>query len=616
MVALSVARPFGVGSRLRRRLVLQVVLVTGTACALMVWASLELVRDTLDDRSAAELETRARLASSALAALRQDAATTLESTATFLRRGDPEGLARLLGGGAAARNEAIRLTSRAGSHWLEIVDDEGTLISSSLWPERAGLRHRELLDLPTGAARVREAALASGNAPAFVARRELRAGSRVVHLVGGTLLDATSLSRVVGEGTWLRIQVGDREPWVVGVPPIDPHAAWQRVGGVSTGSAELATPDRGRWLLAQRPLTGGPEGSAVEAALVTAVSLSASDGQLEHVKQTLAGLAGLAVLLAGCAGLWIARRVTAPVAELVRSVDAIAAGTEDYTFTRATRDEFEELTASFSRLHRALELQHERSRAAERVAAWRDVARRVAHEVKNPLAPIRLTVENLIRARSRPGPVFDEMFDDGAATILEEVDRLKRLVGEFSEFARLPLPQTRPTDLTRLIDEVAGLYGAEPGLTIEVRHAPGLPLLPLDADQVSRALQNIVANGIEAMRTLPADHQRSLTIRTAVVDTLVCIEVCDRGAGLTTEALDKLFEPYFTTKTGGTGLGLSITYRIVTEHGGVIAAENRRSGGVRITIRFPLPGGGSVASPSVPRVQPLSGLGAHMLPDS
>ena len=135
----------------------------------------------------------------------------------------------------------------------------------------------------------------------------------------------------------------------------------------------------------------------------------------------------------------------------------------------------QELVNSFSHLHRALDDQRRRAMATERVAAWREVARHVAHEVKNPLAPIRLTVENLLRVRSQAPEKFDSMFEEGMQTILEEVQQLSRMVAEFAEFARLPLPAHRPEDLESLIDRVVELYASEPGVEIRKRIEPGCP---------------------------------------------------------------------------------------------------------------------------------------------
>jgi nitrogen fixation/metabolism regulation signal transduction histidine kinase len=268
----------------------------------------------------------------------------------------------------------------------------------------------------------------------------------------------------------------------------------------------------------------------------------------------------------------------------------MAAGEADYTFPLSREHELQELIASVSRLHRTLELQRRRSVAAERVAAWSDVARLVAHEVKNPLAPIRLTAENLLRARRNAPERFDEMFQEGMKTIMEEVEQLRRLVAEFSEFARLPQPERRPTNLERLLDGVAELYAADPGVRIERRYTGDIPEIELDPDQISMALKNVMGNAVEISReaAVIGEGPMEISVGTALEESMARIEICDRGPGFDEEAERRLFEPYFTTKRGGTGLGMALTSRIIAEHGGLIAVENRSGGGAKVSIFLPL----------------------------
>jgi nitrogen fixation/metabolism regulation signal transduction histidine kinase len=331
-------------------------------------------------------------------------------------------------------------------------------------------------------------------------------------------------------------------------------------------------------------------------AIAVAVNRGRLDRLFGRMRNAFFLLGGGVSLTAAFAGLWIARRISRPVNELVRAFDDMAAGEADYTFPVARQHELQELIASVSRLHRALEAQRRRSIAAERVATWRDVARVVAHEVKNPLVPIRLTAENLLRARREAPARFDAMFHEGMKTIMEEVEQLRIMVEEFSSFARMPQPDRRPEDLERLLDSVVDLYESEPAVRIERRRAGDLPEIALDADQISRALKNVFGNAIEAMKQERSGRAEGmlLEVSTALEGEMVRVEVADNGPGFTGEAERRLFEPYYTTKSGGTGLGMALTYRIVVEHGGTIAAENRSGGGARVSIRLPVKSGHGV----------------------
>jgi nitrogen fixation/metabolism regulation signal transduction histidine kinase len=206
----------------------------------------------------------------------------------------------------------------------------------------------------------------------------------------------------------------------------------------------------------------------------------------------------------------------------------------------------------------------------------------VAHEVKNPLAPIRLTVENLVKARRQAPEMFDEMFTDGSRAILEEVTQLERLVTEYSRFARLPAPKPVPIDLDDLLDSVLVLYAGEPGLSVDRRRGRDLPPVAADPDLLARAFKNLVANAVEAM----GSDGGGLVVETAVEDGMVVTRIADSGPGFDADVEPHLFEPYFTTKAGGTGLGMALAYRIVTEHGGEISASNRATGGAEVVVRL------------------------------
>lgn len=299
------------------------------------------------------------------------------------------------------------------------------------------------------------------------------------------------------------------------------------------------------------------------------------------------------VPLCALLGWWSGGRTEAPVKRLIDAVDAIAAGDADYTFPQASSDEFEELAEAFSRLHRSLEEQKAKTRVTERIAAWRDVARRVAHDVKNPLAPIRLTVQNLTRARSKAPDRFPQMFEEGSRTILEEVERLSRLVGEFSEFARMPEARPQPMDLVESVRETVALYAGDPSVQLAFNSEMNRFPIRADRDQMSRAFGNLVKNALESGGE--QDGVRKVEVSIGAVEGGAEVRIEDRGSGFTSDTLDRVFEPYISTKAGGTGLGLAITMRIVSEHGGRIQARNRPDGGASLNVFLPRDPHGAIA---------------------
>jgi two-component system, NtrC family, nitrogen regulation sensor histidine kinase NtrY len=222
---------------------------------------------------------------------------------------------------------------------------------------------------------------------------------------------------------------------------------------------------------------------------------------------------------------------------------------------------------------------------AQKVAAWREVARRLAHEIKNPLTPIQLCAERLRRHFAGAAPAAKALVDECTTTIVGEVESLKGLVDEFSQFARMPAPRTVPTDLAQLITETLALYnGIFTEIRIERRFAPEVPLVRLDAEQVRRVLINLVDNAIEAM-----ERRGEIVVETQLdrANRVARVVVADDGPGIPIGEREKLFLPYYSTKRRGSGLGLAIVRRIIAEHGGSVEVTDNTPHGTRFTIELP-----------------------------
>ncbi len=225
---------------------------------------------------------------------------------------------------------------------------------------------------------------------------------------------------------------------------------------------------------------------------------------------------------------------------------------------------------------------------AQKVAAWSEVARRVAHEIRNPLTPITLSAERIVRQANRtPLPEsVDRVLRECAGTILDEIASVKRLVDEFSQFSRLPAAQLKLCDLNEVISAGVGVFdGRLEGIDLTVDLAPGLPAVMADPEQLKRVIVNLIDNAAEAMQDAPV---KELVVQTqpGLADT-VEIVVADSGCGVTADEKEKLFVPYFSTKVRGTGLGLAIVSHILTEHGASVRVEDNKPSGARFTIEMP-----------------------------
>jgi nitrogen fixation/metabolism regulation signal transduction histidine kinase len=304
-----------------------------------------------------------------------------------------------------------------------------------------------------------------------------------------------------------------------------------------------------------------------DGSLAARVELSISDAELRRTLELISllagGLAAGGVVLALLLGAMVARRWSVPLAELSDGARAVARGDLSVSVPVRRRDEIGQLGAAFNAMIHDLTTAREALLRAERVAAWREIAQRIAHEIKNPLTPIQMAIETLQRAHEKGSEQFDALFAESAKTILDEVARLKNIVGEFSAFARMPAPRLAPVALDELVESTLALYASLP---IE-RSLAAPPRIAADRDQLTQVLINLVENARDAA----PDGKIRVTTRTA--GNRVELEVADSGPGFTDEARARLFTPYFTTKPKGTGLGLAIVHRIVTDHAGEIRIE-------------------------------------------
>ncbi|HEX7664426.1 MAG TPA: ATP-binding protein, partial [Polyangiaceae bacterium] len=295
---------------------------------------------------------------------------------------------------------------------------------------------------------------------------------------------------------------------------------------------------------------------------------------------TLASIVG-ALLIA----LVLSRRLGRPIAELAIEARKVATGEARAVRVRGS-NEVADLVGAFDKMIEDLEGTRRRLAAVSRVAAWREVARRVAHEVKNPLAPIRAAVETLRRLRARNDPAFDEYFDEATRTVLDEVHRIANIVTEFTRFARLPPPKPEATDLDALVGQVVALQKANAkGASLTIVRKNKLKNVMCDREQIVQVMTNLVQNALEATASLETRAKVEVVL-SAEADK-VEIAVQDNGPGVATDMAARLFEPYATNKQNGTGLGLAIAQRIAMEHGGELAYLKSPLGGAAFRLTLP-----------------------------
>lgn len=440
--------------------------------------------------------------------------------------------------------------------------------------------------------------LVAGNpppwAPALVAVQNLALGGGRGSLVayGGYRLDTHRLESIASTGRAKLVLESD------GLRPRSFPSNADTSGVDGTGTAILLSPLPGGQ--ARPPGSSAGAATASERPTPAKISIRIDARRLLRARETFtsvaAGLAALWLVFAPLAGALFSRPITGPIVELSVAAQRIGAGDLDVKITPRSGDEVGQLVLVFNRMTAELAESKVRLQRAERVAAWREIARRVAHEIKNPLFPIQMSVETLRKSFRTQHPKLEEIVEESTRTVLEEVRALNRIVTEFSDFARLPQPKLEPVSATELLAHVASLFGEahsarEQAVRIVLGPPPpgdlGLPAVAGDREQLSRALINLVKNAVEAMPgeggvvTLHAEREPR-GARDGVR-----LSVADNGSGIPPDVEEKIFTPYFTTKAQGTGLGLAIVERIVQEHQGTIDVDSTPGQGTTFRIWLP-----------------------------
>jgi len=222
---------------------------------------------------------------------------------------------------------------------------------------------------------------------------------------------------------------------------------------------------------------------------------------------------------------------------------------------------------------------------AQRTLAWQEVARRMAHEIKNPLTPIKLSAERMLRKWQNKSEDFDVVLEKSSKTIIREVDSLRAMVDEFSRFGKLPEIKREPTDLGIILAEVKNLYKGYKKVDVDLDLPENMPLAEFDGEQFKRVFINLFDNAIEAMQR---SGNLTVHVRSSEASGKMSIQIRDTGPGISDEDKERLFQPYFSTKKDGTGLGLAIADRIVAEHGGSIAVSDNTPHGTVFVIEIPI----------------------------
>jgi nitrogen fixation/metabolism regulation signal transduction histidine kinase len=276
-------------------------------------------------------------------------------------------------------------------------------------------------------------------------------------------------------------------------------------------------------------------------------------------------------------------RITRPISILKIATDKLSRGESNIQIDLDRKDEFGSLVDSFNRMTRELEASKDKLKKAEREAAWRDIARRVAHEIKNPLTPMKLSIQHLYDLYINNGnnENFETTFKKTRDIMLNEIDKLNKIATEFSNFAKLPNRKYESVDVNSVIHDVISLYEKFPGIIFEISLKENLPQIVADKQELNRVFQNIIKNSLQAI-----DKEGTIKVETSEEREFINVIIQDSGEGMDNETMQKLFEPNFSTKSSGMGLGLSITKKSLDSMKAKISYNSEKGKGTKVLIQL------------------------------
>jgi signal transduction histidine kinase len=488
--------------------------------------------------------------------------------------------------------------------FVELAGWDGTIISSAQYPSRVGYKNTWVTatkDWNSTAAFLKREELPDSAALSLTAVRSVSGGNdKSLYIIGGRRLDQNFLSTLV-------LPSGMRALLYLNLDPGFSPAALLGVVKEGVEQPELLQPliDQIRKQPQSLVRTINWNSDAASAETFHAMPLPGRNNELlgvllvgssrrqlvlltNRIVMTSAAVAAGALLVGLLVSFWVSARITRPVRELADGSREVAAGRWDTRIDVRGLDEIGQLGIAFNDMTRTLAIQRDRLLQTERVAAWRELARRLAHELRNPLFPLQITVENLQRAKQLDAKQFLEVFNESTATLKVELANLNAIVGRFSDFSKMQVPQFVRLDVNEALRNIIRLFEPQfnvvgkPAITAEYALAESLPEIDADPVLLHRAFQNLVLNALDVM---PVGG--TLTLRTGERGANVLIEVSDSGEGLTPEECARLFTPYYTTKQQGTGLGLAIVQSIISDHHGTIGVSSEQGHGTTFRIELP-----------------------------
>lgn len=493
-----------------------------------------------------------------------------------------------------------------GLDFMEFVSTDGTLISSAQYPARVGYKNDwvsnvNVKDWRGSPAFLKKEELPDGVELSLTAVRHLPVGDKNLYIIGGRRMDQNFLASLALPSGTRALLYRNLEPSFTPTSLTDASGPIAQADLLQPFIEQVQKQPTAPTLVKTIEWTSDPASSETFHAMpltgrngevLGVLLLGSSRKELVTLRRQILNTAALVAFAAILIGLlvswWVSRRITRPVEELANAARDVASGRWETHIDVHGTDEIGQLATAFNDMTRTLASQKEKLVQTERVAAWRELARRLAHELRNPLFPLQITVENLQRARQLGPQQFQEVFNEATATLKAELANLNTIVSRFSDFSKMPAPHFTKVNVNETLRNAVRLFEPQftavgkPSITTEYFLNESLPEIDADPDLLHRAFQNLVLNALDAM---PAGG--TITLKSSDAGESVRIEVADTGKGLTPEECSRLFTPYYTTKQLGTGLGLAIVQSVVSDHHGSISVSSEEGRGATFRIDLP-----------------------------
>jgi signal transduction histidine kinase len=500
-------------------------------------------------------------------------------------------------------NDARGLADSHHLDFVELIGNDGTVLSSAQWPGRVGYKDEWVTqgqDWKDQGAFLRPVQLADNVELGLLAVRVVQVGTNNLYIVAGQRLDGAFLSTLaVPAGTrallyrnletaYVPTELGDNQGPVAEADRFEPLIqAVREQRHPLRRTIQLSADPASAESFALLPLTGRQK--ELLGVLLVGTSQRSAVAAAGRIRAAGVVIGGAGILFAFFLSWWASLRVTRPLGRLASGMREVAAGNWGPQIRARSRDEAGKAARAFNEMTRKLGELRQSLLQRERTAARREVAHRVEQELKDPLFPLQLTVQNLRHAREQTDERFDEIFFESLDTLSADIEALRASVARFSEFAKMPEPRLQPVNLNDAVRSTLKQFEPQfsaigrPPITPELYLDENLPRVQADPDLLYRALETLVLRSLEAM---PAGG--TLTARTARQNGAVRIELSDTGTGLELEECERLFTPYYATRRHGADLGLATVQAAVQDHGGRFWAESAPGAGTTFHIELPI----------------------------